>query len=53
MFSILISDLYYGSECMFIRFAKDTKKGGLAEKTDGCAIQRHLDRLEKYANRSL
>lgn len=38
MFNIFINDLYYGTECTFIKFAEDTKRGGLADKPDGCAI---------------
>ncbi|KAK4826400.1 hypothetical protein QYF61_008687 [Mycteria americana] len=41
-------------ECTLSRFADDTKLGGVAASPDVCAaIQRDLDRLEKWADRNL
>ncbi|KAK4807014.1 LOW QUALITY PROTEIN: hypothetical protein QYF61_000343 [Mycteria americana] len=48
LFNVLINDLDDGE------FADDTKLGGAADTPEGCAaIQRDLDRLEKWAGRSL
>lgn len=47
MFSIFINELSYGTGCTFIKFAEDIKMGGVADKIDGCVIQRQVDRLEK------
>ncbi|KAK4807024.1 hypothetical protein QYF61_000353 [Mycteria americana] len=48
LFNVLINDLDDGE------FADDTKLGGVADTPEGCAaIQRDLDRLEKWAGRSL
>ncbi|KAK4827639.1 hypothetical protein QYF61_019849 [Mycteria americana] len=43
-----------GDECTLSKFAKYTKLGRVADRPGGCAaIQRDLDRLEKWANRNL
>ncbi|KAK4810449.1 hypothetical protein QYF61_004229 [Mycteria americana] len=47
LFNISFNDLDDGAECTISKFADDTKLGGVA------AIQRDLDRLEKWADRNL
>jgi len=47
-----MNNLDDGAECLLSKFADDTKPGGVADAPDGhTAIQRHLDRLEKWAER--
>ncbi|KAK4823674.1 hypothetical protein QYF61_005645 [Mycteria americana] len=48
----VINDLDNGAECTLSNFADDTKMGGVADM-GYAVIQRHLDRLEKWANRNL
>jgi len=49
--NIFINDLDNGAECTLKKFADDTKMGGLAATTEGCAaIWRELNKLEKRAN---
>ncbi|KAK4831780.1 hypothetical protein QYF61_019093 [Mycteria americana] len=43
-----------GAQCALNEFADDTTLGGMADTPEGCAaIQRDLDRLEKWAGRNL
>jgi len=54
LFSFFMNDLDGGAECTLSKFADDTKLGGGADMPEGhAAIQKHLDRLEKWADGNL
>ena len=52
--NVSINCLDYEAECTLCKFAENTKLGGVADTAEDCAaIQRDLNRLEKWANRNL
>ncbi|KAK4816876.1 LOW QUALITY PROTEIN: hypothetical protein QYF61_024518 [Mycteria americana] len=54
LLNIFINDLDSGAECYLRKFTDYIKPGGTADAPDGCgAIQRDLNRLEKWASRNL
>ncbi|PKU46824.1 rna-directed dna polymerase from mobile element jockey-like [Limosa lapponica baueri] len=50
VFNIFVGDMYSGTECTLIEFANNTNLCGTINTLEGRdAIQRNLDRLEKWA----
>ncbi|PKU40877.1 rna-directed dna polymerase from mobile element jockey-like [Limosa lapponica baueri] len=51
LFNIFVSDMNSGTECTLSKFVDDTKLCGTVHKLEGRdAIQRHLEKLEKWAH---
>ncbi|KAK4829973.1 hypothetical protein QYF61_008104 [Mycteria americana] len=54
LFNIFINDLDDGAECPLRKVTDNTKLGGVADTPEGhAAIQRDLNRVEKWADRNL
>ncbi|KAK4807114.1 hypothetical protein QYF61_018455 [Mycteria americana] len=54
LLKVFINELDDGAQCTLSKFSDNTKVGGVADTPEGgAAIQRDLDRLEKWANRNL
>lgn len=54
LFTIFVNDLDDERECTFNKHTGDTKREGVADRSDSCAaIQRDPDRLESWADRNL